>query len=360
MFMKVALTYDRVNKWGGAERVLLALHKIFPDAPLYTSVLNIEKAPWAKVFDVKTSFLQNFPKASTSHEFYAPLMPMAFESFNFDEFDLVISVTSEAAKGIITKPKTLHVCYCLTPTRYLWSGYNDYFKSSVFKFLSKPAVSYLRAWDKIAAQRPDEYIAISSEVKNRINKYYGRDSQIIYPPLTMSVNAQNNKKISGDYFLVVSRLTNFYKRVDIAIEACNKLKVPLKIVGEGADAENLKKIAGPTIEFLGNVTDEELSSYYKNCKALIFPGLEDFGLTMVEAQAFGKPVVAFRGGGALDTVQERKTGEFFNEQNPESLMVVLKSFDEKRYNTKSCRENSEKFSFERFEEDLRKFLESKI
>ena len=360
MFMKVALTYDRVNKWGGAERVLLALHKIFPDAPLYTSVYNKEKAPWAKVFDVKTSFLQNFPKASVSHELYPALMPMAFESFNFDKFDLVISVTSEAAKGIITKPKTLHICYCLTPTRYLWSGYNDYFKSFVFKLISKPLVSYLRFWDKIAAQRPDEYIAISTEVQNRIKKYYKRNSEIIYPPLMMQTNFKNDEKVSGDYFLVVSRLTNFYKRVDIAIEACNKLKLPLKIVGEGADLESLKNMAGPTVEFLGNLTDEELATYYENCKALIFPGREDFGLTMVEAQAFGKPVIAFRGGGALDIVAEEKTGEFFNEQNPESLMAVLKSFDEKRYNMKSCRENSEKFSFEHFAENLRKFLESKI
>src|ERR1035437_3756793 len=179
--MKVALVYDRVNKWGGAERVLLALHKIFPEAPLFTSVYNAESAAWAKVFDVRTSFLQNFPKAKTAHELYAVLMPLAFESFNFDNFDLVISVTSEAAKGIITKPSTLHICYCLTPTRYLWSGYNDYFKSSIFKLISKPLVSYLRFWDKIAAKRPDEYIAISIEVKNRIKKYYKRDSEVVYP-----------------------------------------------------------------------------------------------------------------------------------------------------------------------------------
>jgi glycosyltransferase involved in cell wall biosynthesis len=358
--MKVALIYDRVNKWGGAERVLLALHKIFPDAPLYTSVYNQEKTPWAKVFTVKTSFLQNFPKASTSHEFYAALMPLAFESFNFDEFDLVISITSEAAKGIITKPKTLHVCYCLTPTRYLWSGYKDYFRSPIFRFISKPIVAYLRSWDKIAAQRPDKYIAISSEVKNRIKKYYQRDSAIIYPPLMMAGKSQNDSKTSGDYFLLVSRLTNFYKRVDIAIKACTKLNLPLKIVGEGIDQESLKRIAGPTVEFLGNLTDEELASYYRNCKALIFPGLEDFGLTMVEAGSFGKPVVAFRGGGSLDIVREGVTGDFFNEQTPESLMTVLKSFNDKRYNTKSCKENSERFSFERFEESFKNFLESKI
>jgi glycosyltransferase involved in cell wall biosynthesis len=281
--MKTALVYDRVNKWGGAERVLLALHKIFSEAPLYTSVYNKEKAPWADVFDIRTSFLQNFPKAQTSHELYAVLMPMAFESFNFDEYDLVISVTSEAAKGIITKPKTLHVCYCLTPTRYLWSGYNDYFRSSLFKLLSKPAVTYLRSWDKIAAQRPDEYIAISGEVQDRIKRYYNRESEIIYPPLQLKSQISNLKS-QNDYFLVVSRLTNFYKRVDIAIKACNDLKLPLKIVGEGADAENLKSLAGPTVEFLGNLSDFQLSNYYKNCKALIFPGREDFGLVMAEAQ----------------------------------------------------------------------------
>jgi len=247
----------------------------------------------------------------------------------------------------------------LTPTRYLWSGYNDYFKSSIFKLISKPPVSYLRFWDKIASQRPDHYISISGEVQNRIKKYYKKDSEIIYPPLMMSKKVEKDSS-SGEYFLVVSRLTNFYKRVDIVIKACNQLKLPLKIVGIGRDENSLKKMAGPTVEFLGRLTDDELWSCYKNCKAVIFPGLEDFGLTMVEAQAFGKPVIAFRGGGALDIVQEGKTGKFFNEQNPESLMAVLKSFDEKRYNMKSCRENSEKFSFERFEENLRKFLESKI
>jgi glycosyltransferase involved in cell wall biosynthesis len=358
--MKTALVYDRVNKWGGAERVLLALHKIFPDAPLYTSVYNKDRAPWAKAFDVRTSFLQNFPRASVSHEFYATLMPMAFESFNFDDYDLVVSVTSEAAKGIITKPKTLHVCYCLTPTRYLWSGYDDYFSNPILRFFSKPAVSYLRYWDKIAAQRPDEYVAISSEVQNRIKKYYGRESEVVYPPLMFQVNLQGSSRTLGDYFLIVSRLTNFYKRVDIAIKACNKLNLPLKIVGIGADEKRLTRMAGPTVEFLGNLTDEKLSDYYRNCRALIFPAREDFGLAMVEAGSFGKPVIAFRGGGALDIVREKITGEFFDEQTPEALKGVLKSFDQKRYNTKSCRENSERFSFEKFAESFRNFLESKI
>jgi glycosyltransferase involved in cell wall biosynthesis len=364
--MKVALVYDRVNKWGGAERVLLALHKIFPDAPLFTSVYNQKTAPWATVFNIKTSFLQNFPKAQTSHELYASLMPLAFESFNFDDYNLVISVTSEAAKGIITKPKTRHICYCLTPTRYLWSGYNDYFKGSIFRLLSKPAVAYLRNWDKVAAQRPDEYIAISTEVQSRIKRYYNRESEIIYPPSEMANSIRStgsgqewqmaNGKENGDYFLVVSRLTNFYKRVDLAIKACNELQLPLEIVGSGSDKKKLQKMAGPTVEFLGNLTDKELAIYYQNCRALIFPGHEDFGLTMVEAQSFGKPVIAYRGGGALDIIKEGVTGTFFDQQTVGSLKQVLKSFNKNSYNTKLCRENAERFTFAQFESELKSFL----
>lgn len=183
--MKVALVYDRINKWGGAERVLLKLHKIFPTAPLYTSVYNKETAAWAKVFDIKTSFLQYFPFAKTHHELYALLMPLAFESFSFEEYDLVISVTSEAAKGIISSGKTKHICYILTPTRYLWSGYKDYFKDLFVKTISYPFVWYLRTWDIIAASRVDNYVAISNEVQKRVKKFYDRESVVVYPPVTI-------------------------------------------------------------------------------------------------------------------------------------------------------------------------------
>jgi glycosyltransferase involved in cell wall biosynthesis len=349
--MKVALVYDRVNKWGGAERVLLALHKIFPEAPLYTSVYNPKTASWAKVFDVRTSFLQNFPLAKSSHELYAPLMPLAFESFNFNDFDLVISVTSEAAKGIITKPGTKHICYLLTPTRYLWSGYDQYFKNPLLKLISKPLVSYLRNWDKIAAKRPDMVIAISTIVKERIKKYYDLESSIIFPPI--GEISQNDERVNEDYFLVVSRLV-YYKRIDIAIKAFNKLGTKLKIIGVGGEYENLKNISNSNIEFLGNLTDEKLSFYYKNSRALIFPGLEDFGLVMAEAQSFGKPVIAFRGGGAEDIIIEGITGEFFDKQTPDSLIKVLEKFESTRYNSKLCRENSLRFSFENFKN---KFLE---
>lgn len=353
--MKVALVYDRVNKWGGAERVLLDLKRIFPDAVLFTSVYNSKKAPWAKKFRVISSFLQKIPFANTNHEFLAPLMPLAFESFSFDEYDLVISVTSESAKGIITKPETKHICYCLTPTRYLWSGYDEYFKNPLLRVVSLPFVSYLRKWDKIAASRPDHFIAISTEVKKRIKKYYNLDSTVIFPPLfDLPKNVKSEK---GDYFLVVSRLVS-YKRVDLAIKACQELGVSLKIVGSGSEENSLKNMAKGNIEFLGDLTDETLSSYYKNCRALIFPALEDFGLVIAEAQSFGKPVIAYRGGGALDIIVEGQTGEFFDKQDVESLKRVLDKFDEGRYNSELCVKNSQRFSFERFEKELLGFLKN--
>ncbi len=267
--MKVALVYDRVNKWGGAERVLLALHKIFPNAPLYTSVLDLTKAPWAKDFKIKTSFLQKIP-FSRHHEWFAPFMPLSFESFSFDEYDLVISITSEAAKGILTKPSTKHLCICLTPTRYLWSGYNDYFKNPVLKFISIPILFYLKTWDKIASQRPDYYIAISKEVQNRIKKYYNKDAKVIYPPVELG-KTKIVKENKG-YFLVVSRISKFtqYKKIDLAVKAATKLSLPLIVVGDG-NANYLKKIAGPTVTFAGKVSDQELKTYYANCKALLFP-----------------------------------------------------------------------------------------
>lgn len=365
--MKVALVYDRVNKWGGAERLLLALHEIFPDAPLYTSVYSVKKAPWAEVFPkVIPSFLQKFP-FSTYHELYAPLMPLAFESFNFNKYDLVISVTSEAAKGIITTPNTTHICYMLTPTRYLWSGYKDYFKNEWIRFLATPIVEYLRFWDKQAAQRPDRIIAISEEVKKRIKKYYGRSSQVIYPPVMLDnrglinprpSNFKNPSSIihhppSEPYYLIVSRLVP-YKRIDIAIRAFNKLGLPLKIVGTGSQKNRLKAMAGPNIEFLGNLTDAELVKYYKKCVALVFPGKEDFGLTVLEAQNFGKPVIAFEGGGVKETVISKKTGLFFSPQTEKALMEKIKEFQSTSFDSKDARKQAKKFDIENFK---RRFLE---
>lgn len=362
--MKVAIVYDRVNKWGGAERFLLAMHQIFPDAPLYTSVYNPKKAEWAKVFPkVIPSFLQKFPFAKNHHELYAPLMPLVFESFNFDKYELVISVTSEAAKGIITTPKTKHICYMLTPTRYLWSGYKDYFRNQWLRVFSYPLVSYLRFWDKQAGQRPDKIIAISEEVRRRIKKYYHRDSAVVYPPLTFNSKYQvssikhEKEQIAKyqipntEYYLVVSRLVP-YKRIDIAVKAFNNLGLPLKIVGSGSEKNKLKKMAKRNIEFLGNLTDEELVKYYKGCIALVFPGKEDFGLTVLETQSFGKPVIAYKLGGVAETVVEGKTGLFFYPQTEKALIEAVKKFEKIKFDAKDAKEKAKKFDFRNFKKSF--------
>jgi glycosyltransferase involved in cell wall biosynthesis len=354
--MKVALVYDRVNKWGGAERVLLALRKIFPEAPLYTSVYDRANASWASEFEVRTSFLQRAKYLRAHNDKLFLLMPLSFESFNFDEFDLVISVTSEAAKGIITKPGTRHICYCLTPTRYLWSGYGEYIRGDLRKTLSRPAVSYLRAWDKVAASRPDQFIAISGEVRHRIEKYYGRESKLLYPPVMIG---SSKKKISqGEEFLLVSRFSrgSYYKRVDLAVDAFNRSGLPLTVIGGGPMLDEVRSKAKSNIKFLGEVSEEVLIRNYESCRALIFPGLEDFGLVMAEAQTFGKPVIAYRGGGATEIVLEGQTGEFFDGQTVGSILGALKRFEGKSYNTLDIKRNSERFSFENFKSGLQTLI----
>ncbi len=356
--MRVAIVYDRVNKWGGAERILMALHELFPEAPLYTSVYNPRSATWARIFDVRSSFLQHIPFARGSHEYFALAMPIAFENFDFSEYDLVISVTSEAAKGIITHPGTRHICYCLTPTRYLWSGYHEYFSNSFFRFLATPAIEYLRRWDKIALSRPDTILAISHEVQERVRKYYHKKVDIVYPPLSLEgVHTGSTKR--GDYFLIVSRLVP-YKKVDLAIKACNALSLPLKIIGSGSELSALKRIAGSTIQFLGNLTDQELVEYYKGCKALLFPGKEDFGLTILEAQKYGKPVIAYRGGGALETILDGKTGLFFYPLTIKALVKTMRRFEKKRFDPRSCRRQAALFSKERFKEEFIRHVEEEV
>ena len=362
--MKIALVYDRVNKIGGAERVLEALHEIWPEAPLYTAVYNPTTAPWAKKFQVIPSFLNKFPLAKKRHEIYPWLTPLAFESFAFSGYDVVISVTSAEAKGIITRPSTLHLCYCLTPTRYLWSGYEEYFRQPFLKFLSQPVITYLRRWDKTAAQRPDTFIAISKNVQKRIKKYYGRESEVIYPPVdikkfeipALPAGRRNSKLETSNFFLVVSRLVP-YKKVDIVVGAFNQLGWPLKIIGSGSEARKLKIMAKPNIEFLGQLTDQELLSYYQDCRALIFPQEEDFGLVPLEAQACGKPVIAFKGGGALETVIEKKTGTFFYPQTSTALIKKLKEFKINNYKPEDCRKNAEKFTKELFKKKFKQLVE---
>lgn len=360
--MKVALVYDRVNKWGGAERVLLALHEIWPEAPLYTAVYDPNGAPWAKVFDVRPSFLTKIPLASTHHELYPWLTPLAFETFNFDGYDAVISVTSAEAKNIITKPGTLHICYCLTPTRYLWSGFERYKTEPAMGELSTIArgtlgimATTLRKWDLIAASRPDYYLAISGHVEKRIQKYYQRETEkVIYPPVeTEKFKIKQEVKVKEPYFLAVSRLVG-YKRMDVIIDAFNRLGWPLTVIGDGMAREHLKKEARGNITFIHDyLTEDKLVGYYRNCAALVIAADEDFGLTAVEALASGKPVIAFGDSGVKEVVSEGKTGILFSEQSPESLVEALNKFKNMNFDEKLARSTAEKFSKKRFQKEMK-------
>lgn len=352
--MKIALVYDHVNKIGGAERVLTELHKLYPEAPLFTPIYNLKKAPWATNFDLRSSFMQKLPFASDTHELYPGLPILAIEQFDFKDFDVVISVTSAEAKGIITPPNVLHICYCLTPTRYLWSHYQEYFQNRLFRFLSLPLVSYLRQWDFMAAQRPDVYVSISKTVTARIKKYYQKSSALIYPPVDTDFFQPNNRE-PGNYFLIVSRLVT-YKHVEIAIGACNTLKIPLKIVGTGLAEKKLKRLAGPTIEFMGQQSDLEILKLYQNCRAFISTSDEDFGISTVEVLACGRPVLGLKCGGTEEIVEAGITGELFWPQTKDALEVAIRQFAKKGYNSTLCRSRALAFSQARFKQSFSRLV----
>lgn len=350
--MKIALVYDRVNKFGGAERLLLALHKVWPEAPLFTSIYDNKFAPWADVFQIHTSFLQSWPIPKTKHEWYPFLMPFAFEAFNFDDFDVVISVTSAEAKGIITKPQTLHISYQLTPTRYLWSGYKDYKMHNISVL---PLQSIMRLWDAMAACRVDKYLAISQNVARRIAKYYHQDSEVVYPPVGTSFFQPTAKK-NGDYFLTVGRLVS-YKRFDLVVAAFNRIGLPLKIIGTGSSENHLRSMAADNIEFLPNLTDSELLRYYQGCRAFVYAGEEDFGLVSLEAQACGRPVIAYGYGGLSETVLNEVTGILFHEQTVEALEKAVNSFQTRKFSSEACRKRALEFNESQFAQNIRGVVE---
>lgn len=364
--MTVALVYDRVNKFGGAERVLQALHEIWSEAPLYTSVYDPRGASWARGWDIRTSFLQKLPWSRRNHESLGWLMPAAFESLDLSEFDVVISVTSEAAKGVITTPRQLHICYLLTPTRYLWSHAVKY--QILYSRWVRPAAfvvqALLRQWDFLAAQRPDHIIAVSEHVRRRCEKYYRRESEVMYPPLMLADSTKriaDSKTISHppsairhqQHFLLVSRLVP-YKRIDLAIEACRKNSYQLLVIGSGKDKKRLQKLSEPTIRFIENVSDEELVEYYRGARALLMPQEEDFGLVALESQACGTPVVTYRHSGAAEVVIDGKTGSFFDHQIVDDLTRAMKRCP---LPGKACTIQAARFSKTIFQNDIRKKVE---
>jgi len=358
--LNIALVHEWITNVAGAERVLLALKELFPKAPIYTAVFDPEKAKPFKDFDIRTSFLQNLPMMKSKRELLVPLTPFAFEQFDLSEYDLVISSTTVAAKGIITKPDTIHVSYCHTPPRYLWEPDTDpRARKGKLSWLRESTIHKMRLWDRVAADRVDEFVANSKYVARRIKKYYGRDATVIYPGVDTEKFTVGDATDVKDYYLFVSRLVD-YKRCDVVVEAFNKLKVPLKIIGRGPEREKLIKMANDNIEFLGYLSDEDMKKYYREAKAFIFAAEEDFGIVPVEAMACGRPVIAFGKGGATESVIENITGTFFKEQTSESLIDAVNNFDPSKFDPEVIRKHAEKFSIDRFKKEFLNYLENTI
>ena len=385
--LKVALVHDFLTQYGGGERVLEVLSEMFPEALIYTLLYDKEKMRGKfKNKKIHTSFLQKFPRALRKrYKWLLPFFPVAPETFDLRDFDLILSSSGAWSKGIITRLNTIHICYLHSPMRFVWDNNEQYLeqqkKSFLTNFFVRKILSYIRVWDKVAADRPDYLISNSKYTRERVKKYYGRESEVIYPPveiksqipnpnIQINTNDQNSNIKTGNssdtkyqmpdtkYFLVVSRLSP-YKKIDAVVEAFNQLKLPLVIVGEGAERRNLEKNAKSNIKFLGWQSDSKLPEIYRNARAFIFAGVDDFGIAPVEAMSQGLPVIAVRQGGIEEIMIESKTGEFFDEEKPESIITGVKKFmeNEGKYDREAIVSRAKEFSKERFIKELGEYID---
>jgi glycosyltransferase involved in cell wall biosynthesis len=352
--MKAAIVHEYLNQYGGAERVLQVLCAMLPSAPIYTTLYD--RLLTGGVFDgrtIRTSFLQNLPFAMKWHHLYSPLMPLAVEQFDTRAFDTVLSVSASFAKGVITPPSARHICYCLTPPRFLWDDSQRFVQRFGYPLpigkLAPLGLSYLRIWDRQAAERVDEWIAISEFVRRRIAKYYNKDAVVVHPPVNVSKFTMSYE--AGHYWLMVGRLVA-YKNFDLAIRVFNTLGWPLKIVGTGVEERRLKAMAQENIEFVGAVSDQQLGQLYRGARAVIFPQEEDFGIVPLEAMASGRPVIAYHGGGALETVIDRITGVFFYEQTEEELLAAVDRSSRMKWLPDLCRGQAERFDIPVFRKKM--------
>lgn len=360
--MKVAFVHHWLTNLAGSERVLLEMHKLFPEAPIYTSVYDPSQFPMLKNVDVRTTSLQRLP-FKNRHQFFSVLRPRAFRRLDLSEFDLVISSDSAEAKQVKVRPDALHVCYCHTPIRYYWSHYERFISDPGFGAMDpiirlglKAFVKPLRNSDYRAAQKVDHFITNAKEVEGRISKYYHRDAKVIYPPVEIE-RFTPKKTPSRSGFVYFGRLVPM-KRVDIAVKACSDLGLDLKVIGRGTELQRLKDMAGQSVEFISDASDQEVAEAVQAAEAFIFPAEEDFGIVAVEAMAAGTPVIAYGAGGVLESVVQDKTGLFFKEQTVESLSNVLKSFDASKFESGEIIKHAAKFSTERFRTELKDFLNS--
>ncbi|MEK7151210.1 MAG: glycosyltransferase [Patescibacteria group bacterium] len=358
--LKIALVHDWLLGIGGAEKTLKTVHEIFPQAPIYT--LFYDKKFTDKLLpkaEIRPSSLQKIYNLVGSHKLLTPFLPLAIESFDFSEFDLVISSSVAFSKGLILKPQTRHICYCYSPTRQLWDWHTEYKNESRFipTWITALVQHLLRIWDRQAATRVDHFVAISENVRRRIKKYYGQDSIVIYPPAIQAVDIQNESAVKKEHFLIVSRLYK-HKNVDITIKAFNKLGWPLVIIGDGPEFKKLKKIASSNVKLLGYESDETIKKYYADCLAFIMPQEEDFGITPIEAMSYGKPVLALARGGALEYIYPGINGEFFEDATEEVLADGVRRLVQNmpKYNAETIKKTAEQFSKEKFKNEINKFL----
>lgn len=359
--MKIALVHDWLPFMGGAERVLTNFYELYPNAPIYTTICNKNKIDGPlKNANIITSYLQK-NKEIENHRRLFPFMMTAIESFDLNKYDIVLSDSSSVAKGVITPPDTMHICYCHSPMRYAWEFSHEYAgkmagKGGVKAKLLSYFLTGVRLWDNVSADRVDYFIANSHNVAKRIWKHYRRESVVIHPPVRC--NLFNISDVNEEYFLIVSRLQE-YKRIDLAVEAFNKLGLPLVIIGDGPDRKKLEGMAKSNIKFLGRESDEVIKEHYAKCRAFLFTGEEDFGITPLEAMASGRPVIAYRKGGALEIVVEDKTGVFFDNQTCDELINAVKKFETMNFDKQEIRRHAETFDEVIFKEKISKFIEDK-
>jgi glycosyltransferase involved in cell wall biosynthesis len=365
--LRVAIVHYWFVDRAGGERVVEALAEVFPQADLFSLVADRSKlAPILKNRKLQTSFLQRLPGAKKFHRHFLPLQPLALEQFDLSGYDLVISSESGPAKGVITSSKTCHICYCHSPMRYIWELYPEYRRGMglLVGTIFSLTAHYMRLWDYASAGRVDYFVANSHFIASRIRKYYGRESVVIHPPVEASTAKVSDKP--GDYYMAIGRMVD-YKRFDLAITACTKLGRRLRIIGGGPRGKALRRMAGPTVEFLGQVGDGELRENLAGCRALLFPGEEDFGIVPVEAQSFGRPVIAYASGGVLETVRgifpgeggvDNPTGVFFTDQSVSGLTKAMLEFEsmEREFRPQAIREHSLQFDSAIFKRRISEFV----
>lgn len=357
--MRIALIHEWLTTLGGSERVLLALKGLYPQADVFVGLRAPDRLPVElAALPVKTTFLQRIPGVGRHYRKLLPLMPMAFEQLDLDGYDLVLSSSHACAKGVIVPPEALHVTYCHTPMRYAWDLRAEYLVSlpGILRPLAGATLSGLRQWDTLSAQRVDHFLANSRTVAARIGRYYRREATVIHPPIQTDRFAIAPNSALGDHFLVVSRMVP-YKRVDLAIAACRKRNLPLRVIGDGPLYKDLKAMAGPGIEFLGHLDDVEVARELACCRALLFPAHEDFGLVPLEAQAAGRPVIAYGRGGALETVIDGVTGLFFAQQTPDSLGEALVRFEQTSFHPEVIARHAHNFDLAQFEAQVGEFVD---